>query len=256
MSNYFDSYNIFSRFFPTYIMLSPIGVEALVILSYLNILDVEIWAIPSIIFVIIGAAFMIFVRYKGRKFEENFFAKNGGSPAVKKIRFSNNDESAETNRTMLSELFSEYSMPTEEEEKINQKDADLRYQKFINLLRENTRDKSRFVILFEENKTYGFIRNTFAVRKIAICLSVIAIAVNFMAYHFKIIDISFMQMLIGDIGHICIAGCLIFIFNEKMYVDAAEKYTEKLYDALTVLYHDKLNNKKSNGVNLDESRNK
>ncbi|MGX9576965.1 hypothetical protein [Mesorhizobium sp. f-mel] len=67
--------------------------------------------------------------------------------------------------------------PTANDEESNPLKVDGFYERCGNWLRERTLDTTKFEILFEENKTYGFCRNLFGVKLPALTLNMIVVLI-------------------------------------------------------------------------------
>jgi hypothetical protein len=67
-------------------------------------------------------------------------------------------------------------VPTEQEEKMNPKSADGFYERCGGWLRENTRNATKFPVLFSENVTYGYRRNLLGLKWPALGLNAVMVA--------------------------------------------------------------------------------
>ena len=59
------------------------------------------------------------------------------------------------------------------------------YDSAVRWLRENTRDKRRFKLLFKENVSYGFRRNLYGLKKVGIFVSILCLLLNVVAIYSK-----------------------------------------------------------------------
>ncbi|WP_407313660.1 hypothetical protein [Desulfosporosinus sp. SB140] len=75
----------------------------------------------------------------------------------------------------LQDNISGMSIPTVEQESANPDEADQLYQSAINWLREQTRDKGLFPLVFEENCNYGFSRNLWGLKPWGLIISVVSL---------------------------------------------------------------------------------
>jgi hypothetical protein len=76
----------------------------------------------------------------------------------------------------LQELLPDQKIPTPEEELANPQRADEIYQAAAAFLKEKTRDKQRFPLVFEENCNYGFRRNLWGMKPLGIFTAVAGMA--------------------------------------------------------------------------------
>jgi hypothetical protein len=76
------------------------------------------------------------------------------------------------------------TVPTAEQEVADPAKADVFYDRCARWLRENTRDRKTYSILFNENITYGFRRNLFALKRPVLILDMVLLlaAAAYLAY--------------------------------------------------------------------------
>lgn len=102
---------------------------------------------------------------------------NGGMPSVILLRRNDSvltENTKERYRKFLARKLAVVA-PNPELELDNQQINDAFYEQCGNWLRENTRDVKKFDLLFSENVTYGFRRNLFGLRRLAIGLNLITV---------------------------------------------------------------------------------
>jgi hypothetical protein len=75
----------------------------------------------------------------------------------------------------LSEMLPETSLPSADQERENPADADVAYASCGDYLLSKTRDKERFQLLFQENVSYGFRRNLWAMKPVGIAISILSL---------------------------------------------------------------------------------
>lgn len=174
---FFDAYSIRARLFPAIIMAAPALAAMTLLISW------KTFGLSNMI-VSLGLLVMLFAiadfsRARGRKIESNIYEEQGGIPSV--IMFRRNDQtidgsSKERYREFLAGKL-KVAMPSPEEEHENQDAADVFYGQCGVWLRQSTRNKKVFPILFEENITYGFRRNLLGAKIFALLLNVLVVAV-------------------------------------------------------------------------------
>ena len=69
-------------------------------------------------------------------------------------------------------------MPDHEAERADPDDAEAQYEDAVSVLRELTRDRDRFPLVFKENINYGWRRNSFALRPFAVPIALLALVVS------------------------------------------------------------------------------
>ena len=113
----------------------------------------------------------------GKSKEPGLFKKWGGIPTTRMLR---NRQSSLERTTLaryhlkLAELLGR-SMPDADVEKDDVRGADDIYASATQILREKTRDKQKFPLIYAENVNYGFRRNLWGMKGIGITLSAIGI---------------------------------------------------------------------------------
>lgn len=180
----FDEYTLKARVFPALIATAPL----ILVIAFAVPWDRLSWtqglaavAVPILLWVAADIA-----RQLGQALEERLFAKWGGKPSTVMLRHSEQSPlvDAATRDHHLPFLGKKIAArpPTREEELANPSAADIFYGRCGNWLRENTRDKKIFRLLFEENVTYGYRRNLYALKPISLsvdCLLIVLTAVYF-----------------------------------------------------------------------------
>jgi hypothetical protein len=105
-------------------------------------------------------------RRKGKRIEPRLYEKWGGKPTTIMLRHRDTALDAGTKGQYHQFLAGKVGAhcPTAADEQTRLADSDAFYERCGSWLRENTRDTKKFKLLFDENVTYGFRRNLFALR--------------------------------------------------------------------------------------------
>lgn len=114
-----------------------------------------------------------FGRERGRKLQPQLFASWGGKPSIQRLRHrgeSNKVILARRHRQLAS-LLPDVHLPSPDEENQNRKAADEVYEACSAFLIERTRERSKFPLVFTENRSYGFRRNLLGLRAFGIVAS-------------------------------------------------------------------------------------
>ncbi|TPK10302.1 hypothetical protein [Mesorhizobium sp. B2-5-7] len=159
---FLDSYSIRARLFPAVWAIAPAIALATVAVTW-NAFSLP-QAITTLAVGVIFVGFSDIARRFGKRAERQIFSSTGGRPAITLLRRGKQEFAEETKdryRNFLAKQLGEPA-PTAENELNNPRIADGFYERCGNWLRERTRDTTKFKILFEENKTYGFRRNLYA----------------------------------------------------------------------------------------------
>lgn len=115
-----------------------------------------------------------FARRRGKAVEPAVMAATSGNPTTTMLRHSGGALDAGSLARMHKVLAEglESPSPTVDEERQDPASADAYYARAATWLRENTRDKDKFALILEENMTYGFRRNLYGLKKIAIGVNI------------------------------------------------------------------------------------
>lgn len=175
---FFDAYSIRARLFPAIVAAAP-ALAALALLISWSSFELSN-VVASLGVLVLLYALADFARARGRAIEEELFAEHGGKPSItmfRRVDSTIDAGSKERYRTYLAAKLSTVP-PSPEDEATDQDAADAFYAQCGNWLRENTRDAKVFPILFGENVTYGFRRNLFGVKSLALGLNLVIVALS------------------------------------------------------------------------------
>lgn len=174
---YFDTYNLRARLFPAVIAISPAIAFTAIAISWDAISLPQVMSTAAIGVLFFAAA--DFARRMGKRFEREMFAATGGKPVMTLLRHSDqtlDKKTKERYRTYLAAQLGEKA-PTAQAEARDSNGTDGFYGRCGAWLRERTRDKAKFKILFEENMTYGFRRNLYGLRVAGLVLNLLVVFV-------------------------------------------------------------------------------
>lgn len=116
-----------------------------------------------------------FGRDKGKRKEKALFEAWGGKPTTRFLRHREAENAVLLERIhrKLQELLPDVRIPTSKEQVEDRVHADQVYDACVAHLRERTRDRKRFRILFDENSSYGFRRNLWGMKPLGITVAVL-----------------------------------------------------------------------------------
>lgn len=120
-------------------------------------------------------------RDQGKKFEPWLYEQWGGMPSVQLLRHRDLRLATETKRRYheaLTQLVTQLHLPSAKAEAVDLRSADSSYESCSAFLRERTRDKKAFPLVFAENVNYGFRRNLWGMKRAAIALCLISAAAS------------------------------------------------------------------------------
>ena len=171
-----DPYALRARLFPAMLVSMPMVLAALCWIP-----TVAITPIAIALFTWFGFGILLaeLARDTGKRREAALWASWGGSPTVRRLRLrepSSNSVARERWRTLVAALAPDLKLPSGDEEAADTKRADDTYEVCIARLRELTRNTANFPLLFQENISYGFRRNLWAMKPAAIFFALAAMA--------------------------------------------------------------------------------
>lgn len=170
-NNPFDEYTFRARIVPA---LTVIVIPVIGFLCWFPAFSPTQLALAALLPIVLTAIFSQLGRDQGKALEPELFEKWGGQPSVQLLRYRDGRLPKDTlarYRSKLQTINSNIQWPTELEEMADPNEADRRYHSICLFLRESTRNKSTFSVLFNENVNYGSRRNLLGMRTAGIVLS-------------------------------------------------------------------------------------
>ena len=176
----FDPYELKARLWPAFLILLPV------------IVTIEAWVpavsdfaggIPAVRTACAVLAFLLahIARYLGRQAQSRLFDKWGGIPTSRwMLRSDSNldDMTKDRYRTYLEEHIDGWEAPSQADEETDREGAMATYGSAVRWLRDRTRDRQRFNLVFTENVSYGFRRNLYGLRWIGRTVASLCVVVN------------------------------------------------------------------------------
>jgi len=157
-----DAYTRWARLYPALLTVLPLGVLVAGLVP-----GPRWWATLAGLASTSGSSVLLvqFGRSAGRRKEPQLFNQWGGKPTTVLLRHRTTDNPIRLRRQhdQLGTLIAR-PLPAPTEEAADPGAADLVYDAAVAVLRERTRDRKRFPIVFEELRNYGFRRNLWALR--------------------------------------------------------------------------------------------
>jgi hypothetical protein len=177
----FDDYSFRARVLPA---LAVVVIPATGFLCWLPAFSVTQLALVAVLSLVLGGLFAQFGRDRGKAIEPTLFAQWGGQPAVQLLRCASgllNKDARERYRLKLNAIPSAPRIPIEFDELADPKEAERRYESVCLYLREATRNKAAFPVVFGENVNYGFRRNLLGMKPAGILLCLLGAAASVLA---------------------------------------------------------------------------
>jgi hypothetical protein len=231
-----DDYEMRARLMPGLLALLPIDVAALAL--GLRSLPVIV-TIASLIVAVGGTAILASVlRERGKQLEADLIREWSGPPTTELLRIRDGADPRRLRRRALIEAILSLKLPTREEEENDSASTDVMYGAATAELRERTRDKTRFPIVYAENRNYGFERNLLAMRPIGLFCSAATAALLFGVALVAVVLHRDGLIVDSAIG----AGTTLLLFVGWLWYPsrhrvrtAAELYADRLLDAAAIL---------------------
>lgn len=172
----------------------------------------------------------------GKRREKELFRKWGGSPTLRRLRHRDSKNGVTLSRCheSLKRLVPGIKMPTAQEETADPAAADEAYESAIAFLRNATRERARFPLVFEENVNFGFCRNLWGLKPVGLTVAVLGVVFGG--------TLPFIRPYSTDpTGFMCsLATCAIslglfllwcFVFTPRWVKVPAEAYADRLLEA-------------------------
>ncbi len=231
----FDEYTRRARLAPVLIAMVP----ALVLLAAAAFSPQDSVRIGGGVLAAIGLVACGLVRDRGRHLQVSLWESWGGSPTTQPLRLREaEDERATLRLRARVEAVLGGPLPTRDEERKDAEEADRRYEEAVAALRARTNaDRERFHLVFEENKEYGFRRNTLGIRPIG---SLLALVVFSASVVLLIVDSGSPAPRFGRWGASAVVAVILLIFWRRFVTEewvrrAAGVYADRLFDAVHLL---------------------
>jgi hypothetical protein len=175
-------------------------------------------------------AFADAARRRGKAIEPRLIEQTGGLPSITMLRHRDSTFDAATKARMHAFLAAKISekTPTAVEEEEDPAAADGFYKRAGDWLRENTRNQKKFDILFNENVSYGYRRNLYALKWIALLVNVLIVAgcIGQYAFHWPVkADPELTPVFVIAFIH---AGYLLAFSTKAAVTEAARTYARQL----------------------------
>jgi len=172
----FDAYNIRARLAPMLLVLLPAALAGISWFPPEAKLKAAIAGVGGTL--ALGVLFAELGRDLGKKKEQHLYKLWGGKPSTQLMSFrtsSLNSLTLKRYREILQRVRPDLRLPgSEEAELADTAAADKVYESCGDFLRHETRDKTKFPLLFEANISFGFRRNLWAMKPAAVGIALIS----------------------------------------------------------------------------------
>lgn len=235
MENIFDLYSLRARITPAAIFLVP---ALLLFLAWWPFeFNEQIFSVLSVVSVLVLILFSHVVRSLGQKAQVDLYKKWEGKPSVLALRHSNSiiDNSIKQRyHQILANKIHDIVIPSAKSEAENLIFADAQYNIASEWVLSNTRDKSKYPLIFAENVNYGFWRNMFGLKKYVIILYQPLFMLNFVSLFEKWITPT---KNIGSLDVLSMISCSLLLVTWVLVIkpswvkETADDFSRQLYKA-------------------------
>ena len=172
-----DSYSWRARIAPVLVALLPVPLAVFVCFPGSSVVArvVAILGAPALLLWLLSEI----GRDLGKRKEPKLWQSWGGAPTTQRLRFATphtNVALVERYHRLLNELNPTLDLPTAEDEASDPQSADQAYEVATKWLIDKTRNTDMFQLLFKENVSYGFRRNLWGLKPLALPLAIVAAA--------------------------------------------------------------------------------
>jgi hypothetical protein len=177
MFKFLDAYSLRARLFPAILGAAPALAALALLISWRQLHLSNI--IATITLFVLLFALADFARKLGVHIEPKIYGEMGGKPSVTMFRRSDHtieEATKERYRNFIAGKINQ-PVPSSRQESANQAIADAFYEACGTWLRTRTRDAKKFPLVFGENVGYGFRRNQFGLKWVALGLNMIVVMI-------------------------------------------------------------------------------
>jgi hypothetical protein len=170
------------------------------------------------------------VRDRGLRAETTLFLAWGGRPSEIQLRWRDApDRTSVARRHRLIADHLGMELPDGAAEQDDPVEADAAYRIATGALREHTRDRSRFPLVFEELTAYGFQRNSYACRTPGIVVCALTGLVTLALAYWAVVPLGWKQQTGLIVFDLAWAAVWLWWFTTTTVRRAAEKYASQLF---------------------------
>jgi hypothetical protein len=242
LEKFFNHYIINARFKPALFVLMPIAITTLAWCPEAKKLG------GFVLTFLITFGVMTFLSNQvsnlGNQLQDKLFEDWGGAPSTILLRHSDNILDVHTKQRYhkwLQSKLPDLIMPSLEDEARDPINADHIYASATNFLREHTRSKTKYPMIYSDNVAYGFARNLLVLRPIGIGVALVSIVLNlvllstcFNYYEQSLptfVESHISMVVFGSLATIASGGLLffyIFFINSTSVHGRAFRYAKSL----------------------------
>jgi hypothetical protein len=188
LSDLVDPYGRQARLFPALITVAPV---ALLVVAWFPAL----WSTLGVLVSLASSFGLVLLlaqlgRDRGKRCEGELYKSWGGKPSVALLRHGDSridDHTKARYRDFIQRRLPALTLPSAADEKADPAAADKVYESVTAWLLTQTRDTTRFSILFKENIGFGFRRNLRGIKPFGLAISILGASVSTAAIAYRAI---------------------------------------------------------------------
>ncbi len=232
LSDIFDEYSLGARVRPSLLALLPFIITSYIVFpSLYNVVATLFSIIVSCGFI---TALAHYSRFEGRKTEKRLYRIWGGRPTTIMLRHEDSTLDKHTKiryHKCISQNIIDWHAPTSDDERNNPDEANGYYDSAIRWLLEKTRDTKTYRLLFKENISYGFRRNSRGIKWLGVLVSLLSLSLVLMYLYSsgEYLDLNKHALEYGVVAFSTIMLLWwLFIVKDAWVKDAAYSYASRL----------------------------
>lgn len=238
-----DDYTLQARVAPVLLAVFPLS---LYIASFFSSESIAIGLVTGLLAISgLGPLIAQLGRDSGRLKEAELYKEWGGKPTTRLFRFNGSDfdslRVSALHKNMKS-LLSDDSCDINEVDA--PEEADKLYSRWTDYLREATRDKVAFPVVYAENINYGFRRNLYGLKRVGICFSILIILAILFSHFFREASVLNKSLSAMEESTIVVSVIMVyfymFIIKKNWVKIAADAYAKSILLASDKLVSDKM----------------
>lgn len=182
-----------------------------------------------------------FCRWAGRRAEKQLYSSWGGRPTTIMLRHRDSEIDSITKRRyhdFLARNISGWVAPSAGEEAEKPEIADQAYDSAVRWLLEHTRDKNQYAMLFKENISYGFRRNCYGIKWLAVAMAwlpVLLVIGDAFIGEVSVLSLESPTLWVSMFLSLGLFFWWAFVVNAQWVKDAAEAYALRLLSACELI---------------------
>jgi hypothetical protein len=232
-----DAYDVQARFAPIVFALLPLIVLAIVVVPGLGQMKLAGGTIAGLLLLVLPFVGTRIARSAGRARQDALFASWDGIPTTAMLRYRDGRLNPQTKlvfRQRLMRLGDAFPIPTEDQERVDPTDADIKIGAAMNEIRRLAKDRGVKAV-HRENINYGASRNAYGLKPFGLAVTVLATLLLAVIVALRGgFQPTPLELLVAAVM-VVIGGAWIFVCTAANVRHHAEAYALALFEAIAVM---------------------